>query len=245
MLQHLFPTMFKKKVIILRMALLVFLLAHLPFYVLFVHHLCLNCYKLYCKNYFIYNWLKYIWCCDMKWMYSIDWQHGIHVLFHIVCMYVLEHPLSPFSSSSPPLHLYGLFTVSFSGCLDVLLIRMCRAYNPINNTILFDSKFASAQTFKALGESPLYETKALIFHQSIFTHKKKSINIFTHPHSRKILGNQVSHFCFEDTCFSPLFPRRLWWPCGCCVWPGQEPESYAALWRGDGSVQCFCSPVTR
>ncbi|XP_029541939.1 nuclear receptor ROR-beta-like isoform X1 [Oncorhynchus nerka] len=38
-----------------------------------------------------------------------------------------------------------------AGCLDVLLIRMCRAYNPINNTILFDSKFASAQTFKALG----------------------------------------------------------------------------------------------
>ncbi|XP_010870075.2 RAR-related orphan receptor C a [Esox lucius] len=38
-----------------------------------------------------------------------------------------------------------------AGCLDVLLIRMCRAYNPINNTILFDGKFASAQTFKALG----------------------------------------------------------------------------------------------
>lgn len=135
---------------------------------------------------------------------------------------MLEHPLFPFSpslsslslrlpvspSSSLPLHLCGIFMIS-SGCLDVLLIRMCRAYNPINNTVLFDGKFASAQTFKALGESPLYETKALIFHQSIFTHKKKSINIFTHPHSRKILGNQVSHFCFEDTCFSPLFPRRL------------------------------------
>uniref|UniRef100_A0A8C7JCD7 RAR-related orphan receptor C a n=1 Tax=Oncorhynchus kisutch TaxID=8019 RepID=A0A8C7JCD7_ONCKI len=38
-----------------------------------------------------------------------------------------------------------------AGCLDVLLIRMCRAYNPINNTVLFDGKFASAQTFKALG----------------------------------------------------------------------------------------------
>ena len=83
---------------------------------------------------------------------------------------------------SPPLHLYGLFTVSSSGCLDVLLIRMCRAYNPINNTILFDSKFASAQTFKALGESPLYETKALIFHQSIFTHTQKSIYIYSPTH---------------------------------------------------------------
>uniref|UniRef100_A0A671XJE1 RAR-related orphan receptor C a n=1 Tax=Sparus aurata TaxID=8175 RepID=A0A671XJE1_SPAAU len=38
-----------------------------------------------------------------------------------------------------------------AGCLDVLLIRMCRAYNPINNTLLFNGKFASAQLFKALG----------------------------------------------------------------------------------------------
>ncbi|KAI1883184.1 hypothetical protein AGOR_G00242600 [Albula goreensis] len=38
-----------------------------------------------------------------------------------------------------------------AGCLEVLLIRMCRAYNPINNTMLFDGKFASPQLFKALG----------------------------------------------------------------------------------------------
>ncbi|KAM9762363.1 RAR-related orphan receptor C a [Menidia menidia] len=38
-----------------------------------------------------------------------------------------------------------------AGCLDVLLIRMCRAYNPINNTLLFDGKFATAHLFKALG----------------------------------------------------------------------------------------------
>ncbi|XP_046893237.1 nuclear receptor ROR-beta-like isoform X1 [Hypomesus transpacificus] len=38
-----------------------------------------------------------------------------------------------------------------AGCLDVLLIRMCRSYNPINHTLLFDGKFASAQLFKALG----------------------------------------------------------------------------------------------
>ncbi|XP_053739755.1 RAR-related orphan receptor C a [Synchiropus splendidus] len=38
-----------------------------------------------------------------------------------------------------------------AGCMDVLLIRMCRAYNPINNTLLFDGKFAPAQLFKALG----------------------------------------------------------------------------------------------
>lgn len=39
-----------------------------------------------------------------------------------------------------------------TGCMDVLLIRMCRAYNLINNTLLFDGKFATPQLFKALGE---------------------------------------------------------------------------------------------
>ncbi|XP_040040853.2 RAR-related orphan receptor C a isoform X1 [Gasterosteus aculeatus] len=38
-----------------------------------------------------------------------------------------------------------------AGCLDVLLIRMCRAYNPINNTMLFDGKFTAAHLFRALG----------------------------------------------------------------------------------------------
>lgn len=51
----------------------------------------------------------------------------------------------------------NLFSLCFvylsTGCLDVLLIRMCRAYNPINNTLLFNGKFASAQLFKALSES--------------------------------------------------------------------------------------------
>ncbi|KAJ8277239.1 hypothetical protein GJAV_G00072970 [Gymnothorax javanicus] len=38
-----------------------------------------------------------------------------------------------------------------AGCLDVLLIRMSSAYNPVNNTLLFDGKFAGPQLFKALG----------------------------------------------------------------------------------------------
>lgn len=38
-----------------------------------------------------------------------------------------------------------------AGCLEVLLIRMCRAYNSSNNTMYFDGKFASPQLFKALG----------------------------------------------------------------------------------------------
>ncbi|XP_062843508.1 RAR-related orphan receptor C b [Trichomycterus rosablanca] len=38
-----------------------------------------------------------------------------------------------------------------AGCLEVLLIRMCRAYNSSNNTMFFDGKYASPQLFKALG----------------------------------------------------------------------------------------------
>uniref|UniRef100_A0A7N8XQR6 RAR-related orphan receptor C b n=1 Tax=Mastacembelus armatus TaxID=205130 RepID=A0A7N8XQR6_9TELE len=38
-----------------------------------------------------------------------------------------------------------------AGCLEVLLIRMCRAFNVNNSTIFFNGKFASAQFFKALG----------------------------------------------------------------------------------------------
>lgn len=49
----------------------------------------------------------------------------------------------------------GFFLCVSTGCMDVLLIRMCRAYNPINNTLLFDGKFATAHLFKALGESTL------------------------------------------------------------------------------------------
>ncbi|XP_061878159.1 RAR-related orphan receptor C b [Entelurus aequoreus] len=38
-----------------------------------------------------------------------------------------------------------------AGCLEVLLIRMCRAFNVNNSTLFFNGKFASAQFFKALG----------------------------------------------------------------------------------------------
>ncbi|XP_009988114.1 PREDICTED: nuclear receptor ROR-beta-like, partial [Tauraco erythrolophus] len=40
-----------------------------------------------------------------------------------------------------------------AGCLEVLLIRMIRAFNPLNNTVLFEGKFGGAQMFKSLGKS--------------------------------------------------------------------------------------------
>lgn len=47
---------------------------------------------------------------------------------------------------------FALSVAPFLGCLEVLLIRMCQAFNSSNNTIFFNGKFASAQFFKALGE---------------------------------------------------------------------------------------------
>ncbi|XP_064493299.1 nuclear receptor ROR-beta-like isoform X3 [Pseudopipra pipra] len=38
-----------------------------------------------------------------------------------------------------------------AGCLEVLLIRMIRAFNPLNNTVLFEGKFGGMQVFKSLG----------------------------------------------------------------------------------------------
>ncbi|XP_044074226.1 nuclear receptor ROR-beta-like isoform X4 [Siniperca chuatsi] len=44
-----------------------------------------------------------------------------------------------------------------AGCLEVLLIRMCRAFNVNNSTIFFNGKFAPAQFFKALDRPWLTE----------------------------------------------------------------------------------------
>uniref|UniRef100_UPI00398ECDF6 nuclear receptor ROR-beta-like isoform X1 n=1 Tax=Pristiophorus japonicus TaxID=55135 RepID=UPI00398ECDF6 len=38
-----------------------------------------------------------------------------------------------------------------AGCLEVLLVRMCRAYNPLNNTLFFEGKYGGTQIFKSLG----------------------------------------------------------------------------------------------
>lgn len=40
-----------------------------------------------------------------------------------------------------------------SGCLEVVLVRMCRAFNPLNNTVLFEGKYGGMQMFKALGKT--------------------------------------------------------------------------------------------
>lgn len=73
-------------------------------------------------------------------------------LFSSVFVWSIRLPVSPLC---PPQSCFSfvqlLCGAGHPGCLDVLLIRMCRAYNPINNTLLFDGKFASPQLFKALG----------------------------------------------------------------------------------------------
>lgn len=48
----------------------------------------------------------------------------------------------------------SVFSLFFlcTGCLEVVLVRMCRAFNPLNNTVLFEGKYGGMQMFKALGE---------------------------------------------------------------------------------------------
>lgn len=62
--------------------------------------------------------------------------------------------LRPPSSPPPSVHLHVFASICGYpvGCLEVLLIRMCRAFNVNNGTIFFNGKFAPAHFFKALGE---------------------------------------------------------------------------------------------
>ncbi|XP_063770885.1 nuclear receptor ROR-beta-like isoform X3 [Pseudophryne corroboree] len=45
-----------------------------------------------------------------------------------------------------------------SGCLEVLLIRMTRVFNPSNSTVLFEGKFGGNQMFRSLGCDDLVST---------------------------------------------------------------------------------------
>lgn len=47
-----------------------------------------------------------------------------------------------------------------TGCLEVVLVRMCRAFNPLNNTVLFEGKYGGMQMFKALGKMILCKRKS-------------------------------------------------------------------------------------
>lgn len=44
-------------------------------------------------------------------------------------------------------------SLALPGCLEVVLVRMCRAFNPLNNTVLFEGKYGGMQMFKALGKT--------------------------------------------------------------------------------------------
>lgn len=44
------------------------------------------------------------------------------------------------------------YVVSVLGSLEVVFIRMCRAFDSQNNTVYFDGKYASPEVFKSLGK---------------------------------------------------------------------------------------------
>lgn len=74
---------------------------------------------------------------------NLIWRKSLYNFFWVV-------HVSSFSLF-PPLYL-SVSMSTLPGCLEVLLIRMCRAYNSTNNTMFFNGKFASPQLFKALGK---------------------------------------------------------------------------------------------
>lgn len=42
------------------------------------------------------------------------------------------------------------------GSLEVVFVRMCRAFDPQNNTVYFDGKYAGPDVFKSLGELQIH-----------------------------------------------------------------------------------------
>uniref|UniRef100_A0AAY4D2W4 RAR-related orphan receptor C b n=1 Tax=Denticeps clupeoides TaxID=299321 RepID=A0AAY4D2W4_9TELE len=83
-------------------------------------------------------------CKSAEWM----WQHCALHITHAI-QYVVE--FAKRITGFMDLCQNDQIILLKAGCLEVLLIRMCRAYNPSNNTMFFDGKFASPQLFKALG----------------------------------------------------------------------------------------------
>lgn len=45
-----------------------------------------------------------------------------------------------------------LFLSVFTGSLEVVFVRMCRAFDSQNNTVYFDGKYAGPDVFKSLGK---------------------------------------------------------------------------------------------
>lgn len=111
-------------------------------------------------------------CCAQIWVKII------YVLYVFVCLeyfglFFFLFFFSPFLFFRPLcFHVYSSVCGYLClGCLEVLLIRMCRAFNSNNSTIFFNGKFASAPFFKALGEDQL--GRLLCNLELIDTHQKK------------------------------------------------------------------------
>ncbi|KAL4634734.1 semaphorin-6B-like [Arapaima gigas] len=105
-----------------------------------------------------------------------------------------------------------------AGCLDVLLIRMCRAYNPLNNTLLFDGKYAAPQLFKALGcddlVSAVYELARSLCRLQL-TEEEMALFSTTVLLSPGTSGNSSPAFHKSgwqdaETPFSRFLPDRPW-----------------------------------
>ena len=73
-------------------------------------------------------------------------------VYESVCILKFFDVSWPTCSSKVFIIVYIYITFFLIGCLEVVLVRMCRAFNPLNNTVLFEGKYGGMQMFKALGE---------------------------------------------------------------------------------------------
>lgn len=88
-------------------------------------------------------------------MYAV-YQSGLCCVFvYVGASWVYSVPPFPFLFFLHHSISLVLSMATILGCLEVLLIRMCRAFNVNNSTIFFNGKFASAQFFKALGKDQM------------------------------------------------------------------------------------------
>ncbi len=88
---------------------------------------------------------------------------------------------------------------TYSGCLEVVLVRMCRAFNPLNNTVLFEGKYGGMQIFKTLGTTTSYSLILYFLHHLQNVHEIKIVEHHVKRLVHPIFLNSVINYSFQTS----------------------------------------------
>ena len=120
--------------------------------------------------------------------------------FYVYVAQGQKHPVSKSASNSSQ-----SVPAVVPGCLEVVLVRMCRAFNPLNNTVLFEGKYGGMQMFKALGK-----TLQTLHFFLVWTRQKANRNftceLFISPYMTGISVLKISFFFLSALLCPLLFP---------------------------------------